>query len=201
MSIASNRIKLLAIAALFLLPLAAAVLMFKGQLPLMSGETVNQGSLVQPPVALDWSLAEPATGLPLTEEPLGSWVVLFPVNQTCDQACLQKVTGLRQVHRATGREQERIKLVLLSDTQLEENTRQQLLGVYPQFHLLADPSGSLHQALQRAKPSVAGSALQPTVYLVDPLGNIMMTYETADSETRLSKDLKRLLKWSKQDGD
>ncbi len=201
MSITTNRLKLLAIVALFLLPLSAAVLMFKGQLPLMSGETVNQGILIQPPVALDWSAAESAADQPLAEELLGSWVILFPVTQPCEQNCLQKIAGLRQVHRAAGREQQRIELVLLSDAPLEASANQQLLSVYEQFHILADPGGSLHQSLLKAKPVSEMPTPQPILYLVDPLGNIMMAYETADSEVRLSKDLKRLLKWSKQDKD
>ncbi len=51
----------------------------------------------------------------------------------------------------------------------------------------------LSSALQRA----GEAAEQPSVYLVDPLGNVMMTYEAHDSMSKLRKDLKKLLKWSK----
>jgi len=198
-SIASNRLKLLAILALFLLPLLAAVLMFNGQLPLLSGETVNQGKLIQPPVALDWTAAETAPDSTAIATLQGSWVILLPLPTVCEQDCLRKVAGLRQVHRASGREQQRIALALLTGSQLDEGSRQQLMEIYDQFILLSDPSASLWQSVQSASVQNVVSNNTLSSYLVDPLGNIMMAYDTTDSAARLNKDLKRLLKWSKQD--
>jgi hypothetical protein len=200
-SLATNRLKLLAILALFLFPLLWALLIFKGQLPLLSKETINQGTLIEPPVAIDWSAAESVSGLSESGDLEDSWVILIPVTQPCTQSCLQKITGLRQVHRASGREQQRIELVLLSEGQLDEGFKQELLTIYERFHILADPSGSLHESLRAARPQSSSSPPELVTYLVDPLANIMMAYETADSEIRLSKDLKRLLTWSKQGND
>jgi cytochrome oxidase Cu insertion factor (SCO1/SenC/PrrC family) len=189
---------LLAIIALFLAPLLAAVLMFNGQLPLLSDETVNQGKLIQPPVALDWSAAVTAETAEIPEL-LGSWIILFLLPAPCEQDCLQKVTGLRQVHRATGPDQQRIEIVLLSEAQLNEVTIRQLLAISDHFILLTDPSASLQQSVRNAQLQNALSENAFTTYLVDPLGNIMMAYDAVNSDSELSKDLKRLLKWSKQD--
>jgi peroxiredoxin len=199
MSVTSNRLKLLAIAALFLIPLVSAVMMFKGQLPLLSGETVNQGMLVQPPVPLDWTQAQSSDGQAATAELLGKWVVLFPMGAACDADCLHRATGLRQVHRASGREQQRIELVLLSPQAPDSASREKLLEVYDRFQLLEDTRGSLHEAVQTALSRLEGDVTSPALYLVDPLGNIMMAYAAENAEVYLSKDLKRLLKWSKQD--
>jgi hypothetical protein len=199
MSITSNRLKLLAILALFILPLVLAALMFAGKIPLLSSETVNQGRLIQPPVPLDWNAAGIAAGGTSQEDLPGNWVILLPVPVSCGPDCLDKATGLRQVHRAAGREQQRIRLVLLREAAWDEASIQRFLGIYDQFVLMLDPDLALSGQLQMA---TANSHAEPgaiTSYLVDPLGNIMMAYDTADSETRMSKDLKRLLKWSKQD--
>jgi len=199
MSIASNRLKFLSILALFLLPLLAAVLMFDGKLPLPSNKTVNQGKLIQPPVALDWAAASSDAAFAPAENLPHSWVILFVLPPICEQACLQKVTGLRQVHKAAGREQQRLRLVLLSTSPVNEELLQQLLKIYDQFSLLTDPSGSIQVSLQTAfqRGSLADTEL--ISYLVDPLGNIMMAYDMQNSEAGMSKDLKRLLTWSKQD--
>lgn len=200
MSVASNRLKLLAILALFIVPLVLAALMFSGRIPMLSSDTVNQGKLVQPPVPLDWKAGTAAHETnPAAEGLPGSWVILLPVPDGCGQDCAARATGLRQVHRATGREQQRIRIVLLKPTAWSEDSRQEFLGIYDQFVLLSDPGQALGQALQQATRQAAAAAGAPTSYLVDPLGNIMMAYDMADSETRMSKDLKRLLKWSKQD--
>ncbi|HET6564211.1 MAG TPA: redoxin domain-containing protein [Xanthomonadales bacterium] len=199
MSVRANRLKLLAILALFVIPLLLALMMFKGQMPLLSGETINQGKLIQPPVPLDWTAAIPANETHGTADLEGSWVILMPVPKACSQDCLKKVTGLRQVHRASGREQHRIRLALLSESEWDKASQEQFDGIYNQFMLLSDPSQELFDALQVA---ASHNQIHPealATYLVDPLGNLMMAYDMADSETRMSKDLKRLLTWSKQD--
>ncbi|HKX56630.1 MAG TPA: hypothetical protein VJN01_11025 [Xanthomonadales bacterium] len=199
MSVFSNRMKLLAILALFVLPLGLAALMFSGKLPLFTGETVNQGKLIQPPFPLDWASAGSGTDLQSINELAGSWVILLPLPEFCTQECLNKLVGLRQVHRAAGREQHRIRLALLTESPVTEESQQQFLEIYAQFTLLTDPNQVLLPALQTVGKQHQLNTHNMTSYLVDPLGNIMMAYDMADSETRMSKDLKRLLTWSKQD--
>lgn len=199
MSITANRMKLLAILALFALPLGLAALMFSGQLPLFSGETVNRGKLIQPPFPLDWSSASASSDLQSINELEGNWVILLPLPETCAEDCLKKLVGLRQVHRASGREQQRIRLVLLTGSPVTEESRQRILEIYAQFTLLTDPNQVLFPVLQTLNGQHQLNTHNLTSYLVDPLGNIMMAYDMDDSETRMSKDLKRLLTWSKQD--
>jgi len=193
-----HRMKLLAILALFLLPLLAAVLMYSGHLPLLSKKTSNLGKLVQPPVEINWLDAEKTAGNGLSNLP-ESWVILFPFEQPCDQACLEAVTGLRQVHKAAGRNQGRIELALLTNAPVEDDLRLQLLSIYERFTIIGDPDHVLWASILRAERIANVSIQENEIYLVDPLGNIMMAYDSNDSDIRLSKDLKRLLTWSKQD--
>ena len=44
-----------------------------------------------------------------------------------------------------------------------------------------------------------GAATPGSLYLLDPLGNIMMFYAAGFDPNDLKKDLKRLLTWSKLD--
>jgi cytochrome oxidase Cu insertion factor (SCO1/SenC/PrrC family) len=85
---------------------------------------------------------------------------------------------------------------------LDEDRPPQLAGdlheVYANFKLLTDPRAGLSTAL--AKTSGAGNAgTDGTIYLVDPLGNIMMFYPSGADPNHLKQDLKRLLTWSKLD--
>lgn len=196
MTALSHRLKLLAILALFLFPLLAAVLMYTGHLPLLSENTSNLGKLVQPPVEISWLDANETVGNQVSNLP-ESWVILFPLKQPCDQACLKTVAGLRQVHKAAGRNQGRIELALLTNAQVTDDLRLQLHSIYDRFTIIADPDQVLWGSVLRAEQIINGSSNE--IYLVDPLGNIMMAYDKNDPEIRLSKDLKRLLTWSKQD--
>ena len=44
-----------------------------------------------------------------------------------------------------------------------------------------------------------GGQVENSVYLIDPLGNIMLFYAAGFDPNDLKKDLKRLLTWSKLD--
>jgi peroxiredoxin len=125
----------------------------------------------------------------------GYWVILLPVPADCDDSCLKKVTGLRQIHRASGRQQMRIRLALLLDDSSPADQAQSLLAIYPQFNLIRDPSGLLWKALGRIQLKLAGQAGPARgVYIIDPLGNIMMYYEDSSDPEFIKQDLKRLLK-------
>lgn len=197
----SPRIALLTIAALFFLPLVLAWLMYTGTIEFRPHSTRNLGELVQPPLPVSWAsvrLDDAAAGR--AEEAFsGHWLILHAVPRPCLAACLSSVTDLRQIHRAAGRQQGRIRLALLHDLAAGDGAGG-LQEVYAEFRLLQNPEGSLWKALER----IAGRADPPapvrgSTYLIDPLGNIMLFYAAGYDPNDLKNDLKRLLTWSKLD--
>jgi hypothetical protein len=201
----SPRVALVIIAALFVVPLALAWLMYTGAIEFSPHETRNRGQLVEPPVPVSWSAVrsvetEPSDGAATEASNLSEhWVILRVLPGRCDEVCLADVSELRQVHRASGRQQSRIRLALLQPA-FDREMAADLLGVYPLFEVLVDRTGALTAALSR----IAGEEkpfADPTgaTYLIDPLGNIMMYYEAGSDPNDLKSDLKRLLTWSKLD--
>lgn len=189
------RIAFLAIFALFLLPLALAWLMHTGALRFEPERTDNLGRLVIPPVPLDWNLARLDLPDRAPDGLEGAWVMLFPLAEPCDVSCLQRVRTLRQVWRAMGRRGERVRLAVLSRAPAG-SPGLALREIHPQLYLLQHPGAGFEDALRRA----ADGARQPSVYLVDPQGNIMMTYAPEDDLNMLRKDLQKLLARSPQAG-
>lgn len=198
----SPRLALLIIAAMFLFPLLLAWLMYNGSPDFKPGSTRNLGTLVQPPVPIDWSAtvslpaekhmaveAEHSTGV-FTEH----WVILQPVPAGCNDSCLKRVSYLRQIHRAAGRQALRIRLALLLEDGSSTDQAQNLMAIYPQFHLIQDPSGRLWDVLAEIQQNLAGQAKPARgVYIIDPLGNIMMYYKTGSDPNHIKQDLKRLI--------
>ena len=93
---------------------------------------------------------------------------------------------MRQVRRGQGKDAERIeRLWLLTD------------GGKPRAELLAAIEGS-HLAAADAEllKSLPGNAPE-YIYLVDPLGNLMMRFPGDPDPSRLIKDLQRLMKYSR----
>ena len=204
----SPRLALLIIAAMFLLPLLLAWLMYSGSLDFKPASTRNLGTLVEPPVPIDWKVAvtlsgetNSAAGLEQSKSVFEEhWVMLQPVPAGCDDSCLRKITDLRQIHLAAGRQQLRIRLALLLEDSSPAGQAQSLLAIYPQFHLIRDPSGLLWGALGKIQQNLSTQAGPVKgVYMIDPRGNIMMYYAAGSDPNFIKQDLKRLLTWSKLD--
>jgi len=199
---------LLIICAFFLLPLLLAWFMYTGVIEFEAESTRNYGILVEPQIPVSW------TGLTLenrTKNQGGDeqgftvaaaldrhWVILYPIQPSCDDDCISRVTLLRQVHRASGRNQDRVRIAVVAQGWMSDDTRTNLSAVYPQFTLISDPDGLLTKALASADDA-AGNGGEATTYLVDPLGNLMMLYSAESDPNGLNKDLKLLLTWSKLD--
>ena len=121
----SPRLALLVIAGMFLLPLVLAWLMYSGTIEFQPSSTRNFGRLVEPPLPISWDqvtlagpegLAGPAIAF---EE---HWVVLQAIPADCPEVCEQALIGIRQVHRASGRHQPRIRLALLLPDRFPEDS-------------------------------------------------------------------------------
>lgn len=194
----SPRILLITIAAMFLLPLLLAWFMYTGTIDYKPASTRNYGQLVEPPLPLSWenvylvSLSRDENQ-PASIELEKHWVVLQPVPAACDESCVQQITQLRQIHRAAGRNQSRIRIALLMQDSASAADFNRMQQIYPEYKLITNPAGTLQDVMLQASENLAAT------YLIDPLGNIMMVYATGADPNHLKKDLKRLLTWSKLD--
>jgi hypothetical protein len=172
-----GRIKLALLGAFFLLPVAASWLIWS--LDLAPGTAGNYGTLLRPQVV----------ALPVTGEIKGKWVLVQFDGGACNEACERKLYFMRQVRRAQGRDQQRVaRLWLLTDS------------VQPGPELLKaiegtviSPRGGI-DAANGAFP--AEGSVTDHIYLVDPLGNLMMRFPRDPDPKRVINDLKRLLKAS-----
>lgn len=170
-----GRAKLGLLAAFFLLPAAAGSIAW--WLDLVPGATGNYGTLLPPrPLAL-----APLAALK------GRWVLVQFDGGACDAWCERKHYFMRQVRRAQGKDMPRVeRLWLLTD------------AVRPRAELLAAIEGTVIVPAGAGFGAVfpAERALTDHIYLVDPLGNLMMRFPRDPDPSRVIKDLQRLLKVS-----
>lgn len=175
-SAATGRRAMLLVLALFLLPVGIAAGLYGfGWRP---AKTANYGQLVQPPRPL------PADAL--RDETRGKWLIVVADDQDCGDACRQRLLEARQVHVALNKEMERIRRVLISATPLPAETLAELRRTYPDLVLTVPGSDAWKTTL--------GSS--HGVFLVDPLGNLMMRYPDSPDPRGVHQDLERLLKYS-----
>ena len=168
-----GRVKLALIGAFFFLPVVAGTLAW--WLDLVPGSAGNYGTLLTPrPLA-------PLAALK------GKWVLVQFDRGACDAWCERKLYIMRQARRAQGREMQRVeRLWLVTDT---ERPRAELLTAIEGTRIA--PADAALAGTFPAERSVADH-----IYLVDPLGNLMMRFPRDPDPSRLIKDLQRLLKVS-----
>ena len=169
------RNKLLLIGAVCVAPvLAGWILYLSGWRPETTG---NYGELLAP---------RPLAGPPF--EPLrGKWLLVSFDAAGCDAYCEKKLYFMRQVRKAQGKEAERIeRLWVITD------------AGRPRPELLAAIEGT-RTFEQKGFPSPGAfpGNLIEHIYLVDPLGNLMLRFPRDPDPSRMLKDLQRLLKYSK----
>ena len=191
------RAVLVIIASMFLIPLLLAWLMYTGTLDFRPESTRNKGTLVVPPVPLDWQLAE---ALPdsesVADQLLDHWVVLYPLERNCDSGFKESLASLRQIHLASGRHRSRIRLAVLLNSTALVNEAETIHSIYDKFTVVVDTSNNLTSTVQTISQN---ATKRYSTYLIDPLGNIMMAYAADADPNDLKQDLKRLLTWSKLD--
>ncbi|WP_083758017.1 MULTISPECIES: hypothetical protein [Polaromonas] len=127
------------------------------------------------------------------------WLLLSVAGGACDVRCEQNLYFQRQLRESMGREKERMDRVWLVND--EAPVREALLPALAFATVLRVAAGDVAQWLEPAP----GKRLQDHIYLVDPLGNLMMRFPAdmdADAAAKAKRDLERLLRasssWDKE---
>lgn len=174
------------LAAVFVLPfLIGTGLFWSGWRP---GKFSNYGELLQPARDLPAEGLKHADGTPFPNtELLGKWLLVLPVNGVCEAICLKNLQQMQQVHIALNKDQNRLQRVLISSgtvapVALQTRFPDLVLGVVAP----ADAAPWQH--------TLEGSG--KTLYIIDPLGKVMMRYAEPGQMRGVLKDLERLLKYS-----
>lgn len=181
----TSRGKLLFLMGVFVVPVLLAYLAYFGLRP--SGRS-NYGELL-PVTPLRHTAGVSADGKPLDLKALrGKWLMVHVGPSRCDAPCRQQLYLMRQTRIAQGKEQARIERVwVVTDAG----------AVAPA--LLQD-----HHGLYAWRPSSPAFAAQfpamaaqtEHIYLVDPLGNLMLRFPVRPASKEIMKDLRLLLKAS-----
>jgi len=121
------------------------------------------------------------------------WLLLSVAGGACEVRCEQNLYFQRQLRESLGREKERLDRVWLVNDQAP--VREVLLPALASATVLRVAPGDVAQWLEPA----AGKRLQDHLYLVDPMGNLMMRFPAdmnADAAAKAKRDLERLLRAS-----
>lgn len=150
---------------------------------------VNYGELIEPRQVSALPLGT-IDGRPFSlGDVRGKWVMVQFDDAACTQACTQKLFNMRQSRLAQGREADRIERVWVV---LDDGPLSPELARLTEDVRMVRGRGAGAMAQFPAPESV-----RDHVYLVDPLGNLMLRFPRDADPRRMIKDLQRLLKVSR----
>lgn len=149
----------------------------------------SYGNLVQPPKSLQIPTMNNLQGQAFKPVQWNKiWSVVMVDSTNCAAPCQAQVHMLKQVHTSLNKEIKRVQRVLLAPTDAEATTLAALHKQYPDLIILNGADAETVKFTQTIQQT-AGS-----VYLVDPMGNLMMSYPEKFDPKGLRSDLTRLLK-------
>ncbi len=192
---------LIGLALMFFAPLGLAFYLYYGHGTWHPGGRVNAGELIEPARPLP-SLALPLLDSGNTEPNFlkGKWTLLYVGVGPCGESCRTRLYDTRQVRLALDREMNRVQRVFIADSECCD--AQFLHQQHPDLITIRESASAAPLlALLPGRddaPSVDGSsaANAPRVYLIDPLGNLMMSYAADAKPKGMLEDMKRLLRLS-----
>jgi cytochrome oxidase Cu insertion factor (SCO1/SenC/PrrC family) len=189
-----SRAQVWIVVALFFAPLALAFLLYYGGSGWRPPGSTNHGELISPPRPLP-SVALPTPGgAPLAPETWhGKWTLLYVGDGRCDGRCRAALVLMRQTRLALNKDMTRVQRIFLATGNCCD--RAYLDAEHPGLTLaLADNDAGA--TLLAVFPD-AGPATDGSIYVVDPLGNLMMRHQPEPPPAEgLLEDLRKLLKLS-----
>ena len=184
-----GRRTLLGLAALFLLPVAVAFTLYYGKMWRPAGSS-SKGELIEParPLAIS-GLKHPDGSAAGAEVFRDKWSLIYIGDGACDADCRNALVFARQSRLALNNEMTRVQRIFLATDHCCANE------YFAQEHpgmIALDASTPEAQALLAQFPRDHARSL----YIVDPLGNLMMRHDGEHTSKDLLSDLKKLLKLS-----
>ena len=188
----TRNLRLLAmLGCLFLLPLALAFWVYYGT-DWRPVRTVNHGELITPARPLPAVHLQPAieTDAPPAELFHRKWSLVYVGDGQCDDTCRKSLYVMRQTRLSLNNEMGRVERVFLTTANC--CAKDYLAHEHPGLHVF-DASSTAAQSLLNVFP-VADR--EQSLFIVDPLGNLMMRYDVRQNPKGLLQDLKKLLSLS-----
>lgn len=185
----SGRLKLLLVLAVCAFPLVGSYVTYYVIKP--SGRT-NYGTLIDPQAHPMPALAATTLdGQPAALEAYkGKWIMLQAAPADCPERCQKQLFAMQQLRTMQGKERERIERVwLITDAAPLET---QVMREFDGTRMLRASKAALAGWL----PVEAGGKPAEHIYLIDPMGNLMMRFPKDPEPAKVAKDLAKLLKAS-----
>ena len=191
-----GRRQLLLLAAIFFVPLAIAFWMYYGPTGWRPSGDASKGDLIDPARPLAALALTTADGGQTPPDFLrGKWSLVYVGDGLCDDRCRKALYLTRQSRIALNKDMDRVQRVFLVTGRCCDR------GFLAQEHpdlIVARVDDDAAAALLEPFPTYGGVPLADAgrIFIVDPLGNLLMSYAPTAPDKALLTDMKKLLRLS-----
>lgn len=191
-----NKIILILVIIAFTSPVILSWFVFNHTNFLEMRGTSNYGELIVPPRPIDdLSLIDPLKAN-RKESLHGKWSMVY-VAESCDKLCMDNVYRMRQIHISMNKHSLRVQKVLLL-TQQHANELSDLLVNFAGQQVIKTDLIDTNALLDKFRLTSSDNPLAAgRIYIIDPLGNLMMSYQSDANPRDIMQDLKKLLRASR----
>ncbi len=194
-----GRQQLVLLIAFFVAPIIIAVIMYNNVPEGGPSETKNHGDLVVPARPLtDVTLKLESGKNYMFSDMNKTWVMIYIGGAGCDKICADVLYKMRQSRLAQRGEHLRIKRLYISTSGKAKDSLLKVLKDHPGLEVVHGETAAINSVLKQFKlENKAAAKSANRLYLVDPFGNLMMSYEKGFDAVGLIKDMTLLLKVSR----
>ena len=160
--------------------------------------STNRGVLVHPARPLTLPADMLVADVPANDYISGKWTLLYIGDADCDDVCSSNLYKMRQIRIAQNENMRRVQtLYMVLGDGLPDTLGAMLASDHSNMDVVLAPANIAEQF--SAEFLIDGVSMEAAerVYFIDPLGNLMMYYQTDANPGGMLKDLKKLLKYSK----
>ncbi|QBQ53724.1 SCO family protein [Nitrosococcus wardiae] len=183
-----------AIFAICALPVIAAWWFLKALEQEGEFATRNYGELIRPARPLEETTLKTLEGKDFTLSELkGKWTLVVFGPAACDDICQENLYETRQIRLAVGKEMQRVQRLWVVNDVGSLSESDWLEEQHPDLLIASEGEKKKGFIDQFVLPKVPDPLAAQRVYIVDPIGNIVITYPPEEAPEHILKDLKRLL--------
>ena len=184
-----NRVQLILVMVVFAAPVVGAFV-YKPR------AFSNYGDIYTPVRVVDNLILNGKEGQVELDTMRRQWIMLVTANAVCDEACENNILKIRQLRFMQNNNMVRIR-TLFVHTNLPDAISDDLAAKYSPIESYSTKLAEFEAWTQVLKLEYTPAEAQKNrVYIIDPAGNLMISYPAVAEPKQIQKDLKRLLKTS-----
>ncbi len=157
----------------------------------------NHGEILDPIVHIRDFRLQDENHNPVPEEELTyKWRFISFLDAQCDEACARRLHDSRQLHKALGKDQHRVIRMFVHFAPPDEALRSLIEKQHPDVvHVYGDDK-IIANVIRAGDEQTRKALHQNIIYIMDPIGNVMMRFTQDQPKKDFLYDIRKLLKAS-----